>query len=82
MNIRYFFVADVISRKHLTIEYFPTDEMIRDFFTKPVGGAKFRPFRNIIMNITHDEHGPVDVDELTAIHYAEHNKCIRYVFKH
>jgi hypothetical protein len=41
MNIRYFFVADVLKRNHITIEYCPTDEMIRDFFTKPLGGAKF-----------------------------------------
>ena len=45
--------------------------MIGDFFTKPLGGAKFRRFRNIIMNITQDEHGPVDVDELMAIHYEK-----------
>jgi hypothetical protein len=68
MNIRYFFVADVQKRQHITIDYCPTDEMIGDFFTKPVGGSKFRRFRNIIMNISHDEHGPVDVDELMIIH--------------
>ena len=68
MNIRYFFVGDVAARKHITIEYCPTDEMIGDFFTKPLGGAKFRRFRNIIMNISHDELGAVDVDELMAIH--------------
>ena len=42
--------------------------MIGNFFTKPVGGAKFLRFRNIIMNISHDEYGPVDVDELMSIH--------------
>lgn len=68
MNIRYFFVADVQERKQITMEYCPTDEMIGDFFTKPLQGAKFRRFRNIIMNITHDEYGPVDVDELMKIH--------------
>ena len=36
VNIRYFFVADVQKRKHLTIEYCPTDKMIGNFFTKPV----------------------------------------------
>ena len=71
MNVRYFFVADVISRRHLTVEYCPTDEMIGDFFTKPMGGAKFRRLRNIIMNINFDEYGPVDMDKLTAIHHAK-----------
>jgi hypothetical protein len=66
-------VGDVMKRKEVTLQYCPTDEMIGDFFTKPLGGAKFRRFRNIIiiMNISHDEHGPVDVDELTAIHYEK-----------
>ena len=71
MNIRYFFVGDVAARKHITIEYCLTDEMIGDFFTKPLGGSKFRRFRNIIMNITHDEYGDVDMDELMAVHQAK-----------
>ncbi|KAL7527451.1 hypothetical protein ACHAXR_001965 [Thalassiosira sp. AJA248-18] len=59
LNIRYFFVfvADVIVRNHITLEFCPTDEMIGDFFTKPVGGAKFCRFQNIIMNISHNEYG-------------------------
>jgi hypothetical protein len=48
--------------------YCPTDERNGDFFRKPVGGAKFRCFYNIIMNISHNEYGPVDMDELTTIH--------------
>ena len=68
MNIIYFFVADVQKRQHITIDYCPTDEMIGDFFTKPVGGAKFRRFCNIIMNISHNKYGPVDMDELMTIH--------------
>jgi len=71
MNIRYFFVGDVIKRNHAVLQYCPTDEMIGDFFTKPLGGAKFRRFRNIIMNISHDEHGPVDMDEIMEIHYRK-----------
>ncbi len=71
MNIRYFFVADVQERKQITMEYCPTDEMIGDFFTKPLQGAKFRRFRNIIMNITEDENGPVDIDEIMEIHYRK-----------
>ena len=76
MNIRYFFAADVPKRNHITIQHCPTNEMIGDFFTKPVGGAKFRRFRNIIMNINHDEYGPVNVDELTALHNEKMNKKV------
>ena len=76
MNIRYFFVADVQRRGHVNILYCPTDEMIGDFFTKPLGGAKLRRFHNIVMNISHDEYGPVEIDELTAIHNAKKEKKI------
>jgi hypothetical protein len=41
MNIKYFFVADCQQRNVVIITYCPTDEMIGDFFTKPLGGAKF-----------------------------------------
>ncbi len=68
MNIRYFFVANVKSRNHITIKYCPTDEMISDFFTKLVGEMKFQRFRNIFMNVSHGKYGPVDVDELLKIH--------------
>jgi hypothetical protein len=70
MHIRYFFVADCQQRGHVQIKYCPTDEMIGDFFTKPLGGSKFRRFRNIIMNCDHDDFGPVDVDELMKAHYT------------
>jgi len=76
MNIRYFFVADVQKRNEIKLQFCPTDEMIADFFTKPLGGAKFRRFRNIIMNIDHDEYGPVDIDEIMAIHHEKIQKRI------
>ena len=81
MNVRYFFVVNVQKRQHIVIEYCPTDEMIGDFFTKPVGGAKFRCFRNIIMNVSHDEYGPVDVDKLMAIHNEKMEKGFIVVLK-
>ena len=68
MNIQYFFIADVQRRGHINIVYCPTDGIIGDFFPKPLGGAKFRRFCNIIMNIRYDEYRPVEMDELTAIH--------------
>ena len=32
----------------------PTEEMVGDFFTKPLLGAKFRKFRKIVMNLADD----------------------------
>jgi hypothetical protein len=51
LEIRYFFVTDNVAKKHLRIEYCPTDDMIADFFTKPLQGAKFRRFRAMILNL-------------------------------
>jgi len=48
--------------------------MIGNFFTKSVGGAKFRRFRTIIMNISHDEYGPIDMYELMAIYNEKTTK--------
>jgi len=69
MNIRYFFIADVRERGCDIIKYCPTDAMIDDFFTKPLGGHKFRCFRNIIMNCERDDYGVVDVDTIMRDHY-------------
>ena len=50
INIRYFFVKDRIERKELFVEYCPTEDMIADYFTKPLQGALFRKFRKMILN--------------------------------
>ena len=49
INIRYFFVKDRIISKEVKVEYCPTDEMIGDFFTKPLTGTKFIEFKKLIM---------------------------------
>lgn len=51
INIRYFFVADRVKAQEVSIEHCPTDEMVADYFTKPLQGAKFRRFRQAIMNL-------------------------------
>jgi hypothetical protein len=35
------------------VEYCPTQEMVADFFTKPLQGAQFKKFRDFIMNVDH-----------------------------
>ena len=49
LNIRYFFLTDQVEKGNVTIEYCPTDDMIGDFHTKPLQGAKFQKFRNAIL---------------------------------
>ena len=50
-NIRYFFITDRIKKGDLHIEYCPTDNMLADFFTKPLQGKKFLQFRKLIINL-------------------------------
>ena len=51
MDLRYYFITDQIEKKTARVAYCPTDDMIGDFFTKPLQGAKFRKFRDAILNI-------------------------------
>ena len=46
LNIRHFFLTDQVKRKNISIEHCPTDDMSRDFTSKPPQGAKFHKFRN------------------------------------
>jgi hypothetical protein len=49
-DIKYFYITDLIKRNEIQIVYCPTEEMIADYMTKPMVGAKFAKFCNIIMN--------------------------------
>ena len=51
INIRYYFITDRIKNDELQIEYFPTDNLVAYYFTKPLKGKKFFQFRNTIMNL-------------------------------
>lgn len=50
INIRYFFITDQVDKKNVSIEYCPTDKLEADFMSKPLQGAKFQQFKNVIMN--------------------------------
>jgi hypothetical protein len=49
-DIKFFYFTDLMKRGEIEVEYCPTDEMIADYFTKPLVGSKFNEFRNKIMN--------------------------------
>ena len=51
LNIRYFFIHDRIEAKEVRVEYCGTDDMVADFFSKPLQGAQFKKFRDFIMNV-------------------------------
>jgi hypothetical protein len=61
INICYFFISDRIARKEVVIQYYPTKEMVADYFTKPLQGELFYKFRDQIM-------GVVPMDTITGDH--------------
>ena len=50
LNIRYFFVTDVIKKKLLKVMYCLTGDMTADLFTKPMQGSDFKKFRSLVQN--------------------------------
>ena len=52
LDIRYFYVKDLLERGIVELEHCSTEDMIADFFTKPVQGKKFQIMRDIILNRT------------------------------
>ena len=48
-DIKLFYVANLVEWKEVTIEYCPTDEMMAEFFTKPLVGNKFGKVKGKIM---------------------------------
>ena len=49
MNIRYFYATEQVKKKAIHVTHCPTDEMVGDFFTKPLQGSLFIKMRNYIM---------------------------------
>ncbi len=50
-HIKFFYITDLINRNKIQIEYFPTEDMIADYMTKPLVGVKFEYFCKLIMNL-------------------------------
>ena len=51
INIRYFFIKDVLKREKITVAHCPTERMIADYFTKPLQGKLFTTLRDTIMGL-------------------------------
>lgn len=49
-NIRYFFIKDRIDNGEIKLTYVPTEELVADFLTKPLQGARFRLRRAKLMD--------------------------------
>ena len=51
IDIRYFYITDKVKSGEITIEYCPSEGIAADYFTKPLAGALFEKFRDIILGI-------------------------------
>ena len=57
INVRYYFVTDQVKRGYVKIAYCPTEDMLGDFFTKPLQGSVFKNMRKLILNMPDDANG-------------------------
>ena len=56
MDARYFYITDIIKRNQVKIDHCPTEQMVADFFTKPLQGQLFWLPRDYIMgHVNHDD---------------------------
>jgi hypothetical protein len=53
IDIQYFYVKNRIAQNGISIRHCANENMIADFFTKPVQGALFYKFRDLIMEKVH-----------------------------
>jgi hypothetical protein len=51
LNIRHFFIKDRVHAVELNVKHCGTDDMIADYFTKPLQGRQFMKFRDLILGI-------------------------------
>ena len=51
LDVRYFFITDRIKRGEVKVAYCPTENMLADFFTKPLQGGAFKRMRSTILNM-------------------------------
>jgi hypothetical protein len=51
INIRYFFITDRIRKSEVSVVWCPTGDMIGEYAAKPLQGALFTRFRDMIMGV-------------------------------
>ena len=62
IDIRYFFVKDVLQREGIEIKHCKTEMMTADFFTKPLQGKLFKKIRSEIMG-----HSEIPIEERVEV---------------
>jgi hypothetical protein len=54
LDVRYFYLKDLIDRGMIKLSHCVSDSMIADYFTKPTQGKRFLALRNLILNLNID----------------------------
>jgi hypothetical protein len=54
INVRYFYIKDLIGSGEITMKHCPATEMLADHFTKPLQGTMFQKFRAEIQGVPID----------------------------
>ena len=58
MDIQYFYVGDHIQNKTLSLQHCPTEEMLADYFNKPLQASLFIHLQNHIMGAEFENVNP------------------------
>jgi hypothetical protein len=53
IDIRYFWIKDRLGLENMTVVYCPTEQMLADFFTKPLRGSLYRRLKAVVMGHKH-----------------------------
>jgi hypothetical protein len=68
IDIRSFFINQ-LNLEHINVQHCPTEQMLADFFIKPLQGSLFRKFQDVIMGHKH-------IDSLQEIVPTPSQKCV------
>ena len=52
IQIRYFYAHERVEDRTIVVMYYPTKEMVSDYFSKPLQGSLFRTHRNTLVGIS------------------------------
>ena len=50
LNVKYHFIYDAVHNSVIEIRFCPTEQMLADVLTKPLGKVRFQKLINLIMN--------------------------------
>ena len=53
IDIRYFWIKDRLGLENVEVVYCPTEQMLADFFTKPLQGSLYRRLKAVVMGHKH-----------------------------